>query len=161
VTDLVIHPRESDLVAATYGRGLWVGNIAWLREVKADALGEDVHFFAVPPITQPGEGAWGNYELYGDRHLFVPNDEGAKLTYFLREKPAGKVTITIANAAGQVVRTIDAPANAGLNRAEWNARGGRAGAVPPGEYPVTLQVGEKKLTQKLVVRPRGLLGRRG
>ena len=155
VTDLVIHPRESDLVAATYGRGVWVGNIAWLREVKAGALGEDVHFFAVPPITQPGEGAWGNFELYGDRHLFVPNDEGAKLTYLLREKPAGKVTVTIANAAGQVVRTIDAPANAGLNRAEWNARGGRAGAVPPGEYTVTLQVGEKKLTQKLAVRPRG------
>jgi len=154
VTDLVIHPRESDLVAATYGRGLFVGNIAWLREVKAGALGEDVHFFVVPAFTQPGEGALGNYELYGDRHLFVPNDEGAKLVYFLREKPAGKVTITIANAAGQVVRAIDAPASAGLNRAEWSGRGGRSAAVPPGEYTATLQVGEKKLTQKMTMRPR-------
>lgn len=154
VTDLLIHPRESDLVAATYGRGLWVGNIAWLREAKAGAFGEDVHFFAVPAFTPPGENAWGNYELYGDRHLFAPNDEGAKLTYFLRDKPAGKVTITIANVAGQVVRTIEAPANAGLNRAEWNGRAGRTGVVPAGEYTATLQVGEKKLAQKLVVRPR-------
>jgi photosystem II stability/assembly factor-like uncharacterized protein len=154
VTDLLIHPRESDLVAATYGRGVWVGNIAWLREAKAGAFGEDVHFFAVPAFTQPAENAWGNYELYDDRHLFAPNDEGAKLTYFLRDKPAGTVTITIANAAGQVVRTFEAPANAGLNRAEWNGRAGRTGVVPPGEYIATLQVGEKKLAQKLVVRPR-------
>ena len=154
VSDLVIHPRESDLVVATYGRGLWVGNIAWLREAKTGAFGGDAHFFAVPPFTQPGEGAWGNYELYGDRHLFAQNDEGVRLVYFLRDKPAGKVTITIANAAGQVMRTIDAPADPGLNRATWNARSGRVGAVPPGEYTATLQVGEKKLTQKVIVRPR-------
>jgi hypothetical protein len=155
VTDMLIHPRESDLVAATYGRGLWVGNIAWLREAKAGAFADDVHFFAVPAVTQPGDGAWGNYEMYGDRQLFVPNQEGAHLTYFLRDKPAGKVTIAITNASGQVVRTIDGPADSGLNRVEWNARSGRAGAVPPGEYTATLQVGEKKLIQKVTVRPRG------
>ena len=154
VSDLVIHPRESDLVAATYGRGLWVGNIGWLREAKAGAFGEDAHFFAVPPFTPPGEGGWGNYEAYGDRHLFVQNDEGARLVYFLRDKPAGKVTITIANAAGQVVRTIEGPASAGLNRATWNARIGRAGVAPPGEYTATLQVAEKKFMQKVIVRAR-------
>ena len=154
VTDLVLHPREHDLVAATYGRGLWVGNIAWLREARAGAFGEEVHFFAVPPVTQPREGAWGNYELYGNRHLSVPNRDGAQLSYFLRDKPAAKVTISIANAAGQVLRTIDAPANAGFNRVEWNPRGGRAGAAPPGEYTATLQVGERKLSRPVVIRPR-------
>ncbi len=154
VTDLVVHPRESDLVAATYGRGLWVGNIAWLREAKAGAFGEDAHLFAILSFTQPGEGAWGNYELYGNRHLFVPNQEGAQITYFLREKPAGKVTISIANAAGQVVRTIEGPGDAGLNRVQWNARGGRQGAAPAGEYTATLQVGDTKLSQKFTVRMR-------
>jgi hypothetical protein len=160
VTDLVIHPRESDLVVATYGRGLWAGNIAWLREAKSGALDKPVHLFAVPPFTQPGDGAWGNYELYGDRHLFVPNEDGAQITYFLRDKPAGKVTITIGNAAGQMIRTIDAPANAGLNRAEWNARAGRAGVAPPGEYTATLQAGDRKLSQKFTVRPRVTTGSR-
>jgi photosystem II stability/assembly factor-like uncharacterized protein len=154
VTDLVVHPRENDLVAATYGRGLWAGNIAWLREARAGAFDEEIHFFAVPPVTQPREGAWGNYELYGNRHLSVPNRDGVQLSYFLRDKPVGKVTIAIANAAGQVVRTIDAPANAGFNTAEWNARGGRGGAVQPGEYTATLQVGEKKLSRPVSIRPR-------
>ncbi len=169
VTDLVVHPRESDLVVATYGRGLWVGYIGWLREAKSGALSEDVHFFQPRAFTQPGEGAWGNYELYGNRQLFVPNEEGAKFLYFLRDpltqlgvapstskgdKPAGKVTITIANAAGQVVRTLEAPAADGLNQADWNGRAGRLGALAPGEYTATLQVGEKKLTQKVVMRPR-------
>jgi flagellar hook assembly protein FlgD len=85
--------------------------------------------------------------------LTVPNREGAQITYFLHDKPAGKVTITVANAAGQAVRTLDGPANAGLNRVEWNARGGRT-AVTPGEYTITLQVGEKKLSRPVTIRPR-------
>ncbi|MGE5357968.1 MAG: VPS10 domain-containing protein [Bacteroidales bacterium] len=154
VTDMVIHPRENDLVAATYGRGLWVGNVAWLREAKAGAFGEDVHFFAVQAVSQPGEPALGNYQMYGDRQLYVPNEEGARLIYYLREKPAGKVTLVVANAAGQTVRTLESAATAGLNVASWNLRAGRAGVVPPGEYSVTLQVGDRKLTQKMTVRAR-------
>ncbi len=155
VTDMLVHPREGDLVAATYGRGLWVSNIGWLREAKAGALGEDAHFFEVRAFTQPVEGAWGNYELYGDRQLAMPNDEGTEFIYYLREKPPGKVTIVIDNESGQTVRTVEGPALAGLNRAQWNGRGGRSGILPPGTYTATLQVGEKKLTRKVTMRPRG------
>jgi photosystem II stability/assembly factor-like uncharacterized protein len=154
VTDMVIHPRENDLIAATYGRGLWVANIAWLREAKAGALGEDVHFFTVQPVTQPAEGALGNYEMYGDRQLFVPNEDGARFVYYLREAPAGKVTLTVTSAAGQTMRTLEAGAKAGLNVVEWNVRAGRAGVAPAGEYTVTLHVGERKATRSLIVRPR-------
>ena len=150
VTDMAIHPRESDLVAATYGRGLFVGNIAWLREAKT-AFNADAHLFAIPAFAQPGDGAWGNFEFYGNRILTVDNLEGALITYVLRDKPAGKVTITIADAAGQVVRTMDGTAEAGFNRVVWDARA-RRGSLAPGEYTVTLQAGDKKLTQKVTMR---------
>ena len=56
VTDLVIHPRELDLIVATYGRGLYVANTRWLAEAKKGALDEDVHFFAVAPRPVPRRG---------------------------------------------------------------------------------------------------------
>ena len=39
VHDLTIHPRENDLVVATYGRALWTGDITPLQELSADVLG--------------------------------------------------------------------------------------------------------------------------
>jgi flagellar hook assembly protein FlgD len=123
-----------------------------MREART-AFTADVHLFAIPAFTQPGEGAWGNFEFYGNRILTVENLEGALITYVLKAKPAGKVTVTIADAAGQMVRTMDGTGEPGFNRVVWDARG-RRGSLTPGDYTVTLQVGEKKLTQKVTMRGR-------
>ena len=59
VTDMLIHPREHDLVVATYGRGLYVANTRWLAEAKEGALDEPAHFFAVQPRAGAGRGRVG------------------------------------------------------------------------------------------------------
>lgn len=155
VTDIVIQPREHDLVVATYGRGLWIANINWLAEVKKGALFAPAHFFAITPRPLPGDGAWGNWELYGDRQLIVPNDEGLNFEFYLAEKPSGKAKVTITDAAGAQVRTIEEEASVGLNRISWDMTSGRGRAVPVGEYTVTIQAGAHTLTQKARVVPAG------
>jgi photosystem II stability/assembly factor-like uncharacterized protein len=155
VTDLVIHPRERDLVVATYGRGLYVANTLWLAEAKSGALTEAAHLFAVQPRPAPQPGAIGNFEFYGDRHLIVPNDDGLNVDYYLKSKADGGVKITIADASGAVVRSLDGPGNAGMNRATWNMSGGRGRTAAPGEYTVTLEAGGQKLVQKARVLPAG------
>jgi hypothetical protein len=155
VTDMLIHPRERDLVVATYGRGLYVANTLWLAEARKGAFDEPAHFFAVQPRPVPLPGAIGNFEFYGDRQLIVPNDDGLNFDYYLKSKAEGAVKITVADAAGTAIRTIDGPGSAGMNRATWNMGGGRGRAVEPGEYTVTLQVGGQKLVQKARVLPAG------
>ncbi len=151
VTDMLIHPRERDLIVATFGRGLYVANTAWLAEVKEGAFDGDAHLFTVQARPLPPPGAIGNFEFYGDRTLLVPNDDGFNFDYFLKNKVDGKVKITIADAAGKEVRTLDGPGEAGMNRAAWDTTGVRERPVAPGEYSVTVQAGEKKLTQKVTV----------
>lgn len=155
VTDMTIHPRENDLVVATYGRGLYVANLGWLAEVTAGALRGAAHFFAVRPRPVPNEGPWGNFELYGDRRLIVPNDEGLAFDFYLEKKPAAKVKITVADAGGRTVHSVEAEASAGMNRVEWDMRVGRGAMATPGEYTVTLQAGDRTLTQRATVLPRG------
>ncbi len=155
VTDLVVHPRERDLIVATYGRGLYVANTLWLAEAKRGAFDEAAHLFAVQPRPVPPPGAIGNFEFYGDRQLIVPNDDGLNVDYYLKSKVEGGVKITVADAAGTVLRTFDGPGNAGMNRATWNTGGGRGRTAAPGEYTVTLQVGGQKLVQKARVLPAG------
>jgi len=153
VTDMLVHPREHDLVVATYGRGLYLANVAWLAEAKAGALAEPAHLFAVRPRQVPAEGPWGNFELYGDRQLIVPNDDDLSIDFFLKEKPAVKVKVTVTSAAGQTVRTVEADARAGLNRVSWDMRVGRGAFAAPGEYTIALQVGDRKVTQKARILP--------
>ncbi len=161
VHDLVVHPREGDLVVGTYGRGIWITDITPLRELN-QALAMDAHLFAIEPKARRREGALGNYRLYGDRLMITPNEpNGMTFSFYLKEPPKEKVTLTVTDVTGKVVRTFEPTAKAGLNRVIWEmSEGGRGpgqggefrpGAglrtVPAGEYTVTLQVGEKKLTQ--------------
>ncbi|MDH4197814.1 MAG: hypothetical protein OEW05_10430, partial [Candidatus Aminicenantes bacterium] len=166
VTDLVIHPREHDLVVATYGRGLYITDIAPLQELGPDVLAKDVHLFAIEPRTQYLYGGIGNYQLLGDSHIFSPNEPNAVvITYFLKAKGADKVKVKVADADGEVVAEITGPAEAGLNRVLWDMRvrqsqapgGGMfrsRGFVEPGTYSVTLEAGAAKLAKQAVVRGR-------
>jgi len=170
VTDLTIQPRESDLVLGTYGRGIWITNIAVLRELNDSVLNEDVHFFPVQPRSRRNEGAVGNYRLLGDRQLATPNEpNGLALIYYLKEPAKEKVTLTVSAAGGTTVRTLEGSGKAGINRAvlplggfnfQQTADGdsrprppAEAREIAPGDYEVTLKIGEKQLTQKAQVLP--------
>jgi photosystem II stability/assembly factor-like uncharacterized protein len=155
VTDMLVHPREHDLVVATYGRGVYVANMDWIAEAKAGALAEAAHLFAIRPRPLPRDGAWGNFELYGDRQLIVPNDDEVVIDFFLAEKPVGKVKITVAGKPDSATRIFEVEAHQGMNRATWDMRFGRGAWAAPGEYTVTLEAAGRKLTQKARVWPRG------
>jgi photosystem II stability/assembly factor-like uncharacterized protein len=164
VMDLVVHPRESDLVLGSYGRGVWITDIGPLREVSDQTLAEDLHFFAVRPQGARLTRAMGNYRFYGDRSLVTPNEpSGLTATYYLRDEPKGQVTLTVTDASGKEIRRLTASAQQGFNHISWDmrepvaagGRGGRGGGsaegprlFPPGEYLMTLQVGDKKVSQK-------------
>lgn len=162
VTDMVIHPREQDLVAGTYGRGVWVVDIAPIREMTDENLNKSVYLFAVKPKPIRRDGAQGNYRLLGDTFPSTPNEpNGLLIYYYLKTDAARPVSITVADQAGKIVRTIQGAQKAGINRVAsegggfgGGGRGGQgAAAMPPGEYVVTLQVGETKLSQKAQVLP--------
>ncbi len=51
VDDLVIHPRERDLVIGTHGRGIWVMDIAPLEQLTEKVLTADAHLFDIKPVT--------------------------------------------------------------------------------------------------------------
>jgi len=172
ITDMVIHPRENDLVVATYGRGAYVVDITPLQEMTAAVVDEDVHLFAIEPRTQRVTGGIGNYQLLGDSHLFTPNEPNAVVVnYYLKAKAEGAVKITVADPYGTVLAEIAGKGEAGLNRVLWDMRPRRPGAKPgggagsggfgggarlaaPGEYVVTLEAAGKTLTKKAVIKYR-------
>jgi len=88
------------------------------------------------------------------RQFFAENPPfGAMMYYHLTKPAAAEPTVTITNAEKHVVFKMNGPKEAGLHRLRWNLRGLEEDPplVEPGEYTVTLKVGEQTLTKKLTV----------
>ncbi|MGH7461351.1 MAG: hypothetical protein ACREMA_10025, partial [Longimicrobiales bacterium] len=160
VHDLLVHPREADLVLATYGRALWAGDVSPLQELTTDVLNRPVHLFDIEPKTRWGFGSQGmNYQLYGNKYIQVPNEpEGLTVNFYLKAAASDSARIAVSDAGGRTVTQASTPGRAGLNRVVFGFAGGRGGGgatvLAPGQYTVTLDVGGQKLTKPAVVRAR-------
>jgi len=147
VTDLLVHPREGDLVVGTYGRGVWVTNIVPLRGFDQALLSSDAALLPIRSFAERNEGAFGNYQLLGDRYPTTPNEpNGMTIAYYLKDAPpvaapavaapggrggfggpqcvadggdGARPYVTIADASGKVVCTLIPASRAGVNQVLW------------------------------------------
>jgi photosystem II stability/assembly factor-like uncharacterized protein len=162
VYDLVIHPRDHDLVLATHGRSFMVlDDVSPLQQASAVVLSSRSHLFKTRPATQfiPNETGW----FVGGRDFIGPNPEfGAYINYYLGS--AGEdVKLAITDAGGATVRELTGSGAAGIHRIAWDLRAAAVGPVPtgmygdpdrtnagpfvlPGEYTVTLSARGQKHT---------------
>ncbi len=130
VHDIVIHPREHDLVIGTHGRGIYIIDDITPLQKLAEANRAGTYLFPVKPATEynpnssiPG-GARGA-SASGDREYSAPNPAfGAIITYFLRDSlPKGSdLTLGIYDARGSRVRELAANKKQGMHRVTWDLR---------------------------------------
>ncbi len=132
VDDLVIHPRDNDLVVATHGRGIWIiDDITPLRALTPEVLAKDAAFLVTQPAVQRIQafGGWSN----GDATYVGPNPhDGAVITYYQRRRHIfGDLNIEVLDSNGKRVGTVPASVRLGLNRTTWSMRV-KPPQVPPG-----------------------------
>ncbi len=135
VFDLQIHPREHDLILATHGRSIWImDDITPLEEMSDSVLSTDLKLFTPLPGT---EWRTANYRGFTGSREFIGENPPAGVILNYYAKSGGPVRVTVKDAAGKTLRTINARAQAGVvNRVDWdlrmdnplpNAFGGRGG----------------------------------
>jgi photosystem II stability/assembly factor-like uncharacterized protein len=131
VRDLVIHPRDHDLIIATHGRGIWiVDDITPLRALTPDTLVKEAVFLQTKPAVEhvPAQGGWVN----GDAKYVGPNPPAdAVITYYQKKRHIfGDLTIEVFDPNGKSLGTIPSSKRRGLNRVTWSMRL-KAPKVPP------------------------------
>jgi photosystem II stability/assembly factor-like uncharacterized protein len=189
VDDIVVNGEENDLILGTHGRGIIIlDDIALLETLDNSILNQEAYLFVPRKAIQ-------YFELRelpdpGASQFSGPNPEyGALFTYYLKNDPPSQETaqakeakireggrqtekrsavkIIITDAAGSVVREIDAPDRRGFNRVSWDLRyplsfdpeGTRPGYfktkkgifVLPGEYSVRLVARDQEIVQSVTV----------
>jgi len=167
VRDLVIQPRESDLVIGTHGRGIWiVDDITPLRKLTPEVMAQDAVFLEGRP-TQQRLNASGGWSEGSNAFSGANPPDGAFITYYQRKRHIfGKMKIEVFDAQGKLVDTVSANSRRGLSRVVWPMRM-KAPRVPPaatlafgaaigpralpGAYTVKLTRGTETYTTKLMV----------
>lgn len=172
VRDLTIH--GDDLVAATFGRGLWIlDDISPLRQLDGDLNKSPARFFAPQTAVR----------LHWDNHPDTPLQrempaaqnppDGAILYYYLPSAPRGALTLDVLDEKGIRLRHFSSiaekesslpanvpeywfaapgslPAAPGVNRFVWDLRLSHPTALPYGFFGERLEYSEYTLPDHAV-----------
>ncbi len=166
--DLVIHPRDNDLVLGTHGRGVWIlDNINALQEMD-DAVGKSAHLFTIADaemINYTRDGAHTGEMFYRGENP----SRGVMIDYHLADSvDRDNIKIEILDVDGNLVNTVNARRTPGVQRVLWNfshkpfeggarnpnarGRGGRGGLsgpmALPGVYTTRLTVNGNSMEQQ-------------
>jgi photosystem II stability/assembly factor-like uncharacterized protein len=167
VRDIVVEERESDLVLATHGRGIWiVDDITPLRRLTPEIVAEDAAFLKGRVAQQRfnANGGWPE----GSASFSGPNPpDAAVITYYQKKRHIfGKMTLEIFDSAGKLIDTLPANSRRGISRVEWPMRlkaprvppaataafeASQGPRVLPGTYTVKMTRGKETYTTELVV----------
>ncbi len=118
--DLVIHPRDGDLVCGTHGRSIWIlDDISPLRQMTPEVGRKSAHLFTPRRATK-----WQSIRLGRKQPNFMFRGQnpprGALLNFWLMRKT--DVRIEVSDVLGNVVHAQRVRGSAGINRARWDLR---------------------------------------
>ncbi len=174
VHDILVHPRENDLILATHGRSIWIFDDATpIQQMTPQILNSNAYLFSVRPALRYAS-RFTRYGI-GDKQFAGPNPPtGALITYYLKDKLDEKATLKLQvfDSSGKLVQDIERPSREkGLNRTAWNLRlggpevrrppteeqlafgfGSRGPQVLPGTYTVKLTVNDKVFEERVEVK---------
>jgi photosystem II stability/assembly factor-like uncharacterized protein len=119
--DAIIQARDNALVVGTHGRSIWIlDDVGPLEALTPDALKTAAVLAPIPRAREMS--TWTPQAWYGHGEFFAPNpDFDGVITYYLRDAAPGPVSVEITDAGG-MVRTLEGPSAAGLNRVTWDLR---------------------------------------
>ncbi len=111
VHDLVIHPRENDLVVGTHGRSIYIADVQHVQQLKQDVIAEKLHIFKLPDITY--SKYWGS-RRYDWKFSEAP---GLNCVFYVSQDAQAKVRIKFQD---QIIGDYAPDADRGLNYFDYH-----------------------------------------
>jgi photosystem II stability/assembly factor-like uncharacterized protein len=110
VHDVVIHPRDNEIVVGTHGRSIYIADVSQLQQLTTENMGKELIAFDLEKIRY---SAWGKvFDTWSER------DE-AKTELPVYSNNIGNVTVTI-KAKDIVLKQMTAPVKKGINYLKYD-----------------------------------------
>ncbi len=120
VMDMVIHPREHDLVLGTHGRGVYIiDDITPLRQLDTEVLESDFTFLDSRPAV-PVDVTGYQWPSRDDEFSGRNPGSAIPVTYYMKKRHIfGKMSIEILDQDGSRITEVPSVPRKGINRAYW------------------------------------------
>ena len=115
-----MHPKTNDLIIATHGRGIIIlDDVSPLQALNSEITTKTLHFFDSKPFTMSEKSSFGGtsseVQFVGDN----PKTD-AQIKYVLPKRHTfGKMSMEILDLAGNLITTLQAGKQKGINTVEW------------------------------------------
>jgi photosystem II stability/assembly factor-like uncharacterized protein len=111
VHDLVIQPKEHELIVATHGRSLWKTNVKELEQIDSKMMAKSIALFDLESVNY--SASWGRKGYDGE--FYEPT---FKIPYYANQ--TGTAVISIKTEGGTELSNFIDNAEVGLNFATYN-----------------------------------------
>lgn len=140
VCDMIVHPRDGELVIATHGRSVYVMDIKPLRELMKKGINENLYAFKPEPVMY--DSRWGSQRNPYDK-VYKPST-----TFAFFAKNATELEISINDGKKKTFKKWTVKAKAGYNTLDWDMVTGEKAGKPEflgvGEYTLTYKLSKKE-----------------
>ncbi len=140
VRDIMIHPRENDLIVGTYGRAAWITDISPLQQMTPEIITKPLHLFTIEPKPQMNfsqQAMWGNYQMTGSNHLLTPNEpNGLEIWFYRSGTLKDEAVITVTDSNGEKRHEQKLKSGTGVGKIYWNTM-----RAQPGKYTISITCG--------------------
>lgn len=121
IHDLVIHPREGDLIAGTHGRSLFImDDLSGLRQMSQDVVSSPLHLFE-PKLATEWQSVYTGRKQPAFMYRGKNPPSGAILNFYARNGTTGdSVDITVQSIESGAMYKWKNPVKPGINRTLWS-----------------------------------------
>jgi photosystem II stability/assembly factor-like uncharacterized protein len=134
--DMIVHPRDNDLVVATHGRSVYVADVKPLQALKDGGINKGVIAF-VPKAIQHSE-SWGEQQFGWEK----VNEPKVEVFYYVG-KATQSIQVEVYNEQGKLVRNLTTEGSSGFHSMKWDLK----------TSPVTVEKAKTKKTVNQAVQP--------
>lgn len=113
VHDLIVHPRDREIVVGTHGRSIWITDVLPVQNLTAEITKTPMHLFYVDPQQQTD--AFVTETTYWKHEQEVP-----EVSFYYWSDKKRNATLAITDSAGNLLYETQVNAEKGINRFDWN-----------------------------------------
>lgn len=145
--DMVVHPRENELVVGTHGRSIFVLDAKPLQAMKDLEEGQSLVVFPLEDVRW--RESWGEkrYAWSEERRPQI------QLLYFVGVRDEREISLSVKNEGGKVLYSEKLSAQPGINALKWDldadASPEKSAFLKAGVYDITLKLNFEERSSKL------------
>lgn len=172
VHDLIVHPRENELVLGTHGRGIYIGDVSKVQQLTPSLLAKNMHLFQIDEVNYNSRwgskrGAWGEpIEAISSIVLYAKQSGSGKVEVIFKDKTVISSTISVDKGLNFMELPLETDASFKELLDDEAAKDYKAAEngdyhLVSGDYTVRITIGEASVEGELKIKaPRERPGRK-